>query len=68
METKKYKPKRVSRLFWISVTINAVFLVAAWGIATNRMAVSWEPMQIVSSQPQVLPAKLPVTAATVFGE
>lgn len=68
METKQKKIKRVSRLKWISITLNVVFVIAAYGIATNRVVVSWEPMQIVSSQPQIMPAKLPVTAANVFGE
>lgn len=48
-----------SRMVWISITLNVVFVLTAWGIATDRVMISVKPMQIVSNQPQVTLAGLP---------
>lgn len=55
------KPRRVSRLKWVSLTLNAVFICMGLAIANDYMVVSMSPIQIASvPQAQVMPASLPV--------
>lgn len=63
------KPRRISRLKWVSLTLNAVFICMGLAIANDYMVVSMKPLTVASMpQAQVMPASLPVTAANVFGE